>query len=108
MASNKVGYKKFAHWNMFPFMTTPRTNSYLRQTQSPFFCLPREIRDAIYDYYSQGREEYVYNKDTNKLHYRDAAAQHEGLGLMITCRIAADEILKGLYMMSSPGDQIHG
>jgi hypothetical protein len=84
--------KQFAHWNMFPFMTTPRTKYYLGQTQSPFFRLPREIRDTIYEYYAQGRREYVYNKETNRQRYQDASAKAESLGLMITCRIAAEEM----------------
>jgi hypothetical protein len=84
--------KKFAHWNMFPFMTKPKTNYYLGQTQSPFFRLPREIRDTIYEYYGDGRREYAYNKDTNKHFYQDASAKAESLGLMITCKIAAEEM----------------
>ena len=92
MAFNKKGPNNFAHWNMFPFMTTPKTKYILGQTQSPFFRLPREIRDTIYKYYAQSRPRYVYDKDTAKLRYSDASAQAEGLGLMITCKIAANEM----------------
>ncbi|KAI0585025.1 hypothetical protein Alg215_02721 [Pyrenophora tritici-repentis] len=46
--------KQFAHWNGFPFMTAPRTRYYSAQLQSAFFRLPREIRDAVYDYYLAG------------------------------------------------------
>ncbi|KAI4630680.1 hypothetical protein J4E80_001618 [Alternaria sp. BMP 0032] len=92
MAFNKRGPNNFAHWNMFPFMTTPKTKYFLAQKQSPLFRLPREIRDTIYDYYAQGRPPYVYDKDTAKLRYSDASAQAQGLGLMITCKIAADEM----------------
>ncbi|KAI4628772.1 hypothetical protein J4E83_003325 [Alternaria metachromatica] len=92
MAFNKRGPNNFAHWNMFPFMTMPKTKYILGQTQSPFFRLPREIRDTIYEYYAQGRPQYVYDKNTTKLRYSDASAQAEGLGLMMTCKIAADEM----------------
>jgi len=73
-------------------MTTPKTKYILGQTQSPFFRLPREIRDTIYEYYAQGRPQYVYDKDTEKLRYSDASAQAEGIGLITTCKIAADEM----------------
>jgi len=73
-------------------MTTPKTKYILGQTQSPFFRLPREIRNTIYEYCAQGRPHYVYDKDTAKLRYSDASAQAGGLGLIITCKIAADEM----------------
>ncbi|KAI4658981.1 uncharacterized protein J4E79_006741 [Alternaria viburni] len=92
MAFNKRGPNNFAHWNMFPFMTTPKTKYILGQKQSPLFRLPREIRNTIYDYYARSRPRYVYDKDTAKLRYSDTSAQTEGLGLMMTCKIAADEM----------------
>ncbi|KAI4688704.1 uncharacterized protein J4E84_004634 [Alternaria hordeiaustralica] len=92
MAFNKRGSNNFAHWNMFPFMTTQKTKYFLGQTQSPFFRLPREIRNTIYEHYAQGRPQYVYDRDTARLRYSDTSAQTEGLGLMMTCKIAADEM----------------
>lgn len=78
--------------NMFPFMTAPRTKYYSAQLQSPLFRLPREVRNLIYDYYAQGKEGYIYDKETGKLLYVHPSAQTVGLGLMITCRIAAEEM----------------
>ncbi|KAI4936843.1 uncharacterized protein J4E92_001568 [Alternaria infectoria] len=92
MAFNKRGPNNFAHWNMFPFMTAPKTQYFLGQKQSPLFRLPREIRNTIYEYYAQGRPQYVYNRGTAKLRYSNTSAQTEGLGLMMTCKIAADEM----------------
>jgi hypothetical protein len=34
----------------------------------------------------------VYDKETNQLHYQDEAAKAEGLGLTLTCKIAAEEM----------------
>jgi len=41
---------------------------------------------------SQGRAESVYDKHTNKLHHQNTATQHEGLGVMVICKIAAEGI----------------
>jgi hypothetical protein len=92
MATNR-----FAHWNRFPFMTAPRTKYYSGQTQSPFFRLTREIRDIIYAYYLLGRdnEGYHYDYDTGKMLERTPRLEPKRvvrLGLIITCRIAAEEL----------------
>jgi len=84
--------KKFAHWNGFPFMTAPRTNYYSAQLQSPLFRLPREVRDAIYAYYSLGQDGYHYDSETGKMLYTVEPRQTVHLGLMITCRIAHEEL----------------
>jgi hypothetical protein len=86
---------KFAHWNMFPFMTTPRTKYYSGQRQSPFFRLPREIRDVIYDYSVREPDGYFYDAETGKMLYQHPSIKPKQvvrLGLMITCRIAAEEM----------------
>jgi hypothetical protein len=88
---------KFAHWNSFPFMTAPRTNYYSTQLQSQLFRLPREVRDAIYTYYVLGEEGYHYESETGKMLYRTEPRQTVGLGLMITCRIAHEELKHNVF-----------
>ena len=84
--------KKFAHWNGFPFMTAPRTNYYSAQLQSPLFRLPREVRDAIYEQYVLGEDGYHYDSDTGTMLYSTEPKQTVRLGLIITCRIAHEEL----------------
>ena len=89
--------KKFAHWNGFPFMTAPRTKYYSGQTQSPLFRLSREIRDIIYEYYALGEGDngYHYDSETGKMLEQSPSSEPKRvvrLGLMITCRIAAEEL----------------
>ncbi|KAI4638003.1 hypothetical protein J4E93_010471 [Alternaria ventricosa] len=89
--------KKFAHWNGFPFMTAPRTKYYSGQTQSPLFRLSREIRDIIYEYYALGEGDngYHYDSETGKMLEHSPSSEPKRvvrLGLMITCRIAAEEL----------------
>ncbi|KAI4616396.1 uncharacterized protein J4E87_008662 [Alternaria ethzedia] len=89
--------KKFAHWNGFPFMTAPRTKYYSGQTQSPLFRLSREIRDMIYGYYALGEGDngYHYDSETGKMLEQSPSSEPKHvvrLGLMITYRIAAEEL----------------
>ncbi|KAI4687869.1 uncharacterized protein J4E88_003462 [Alternaria novae-zelandiae] len=89
--------KKFAHWNGFPFMTAPRTKYYSGQTQSPLFRLSREIRDFIYEYYALGEGDngYHYDSETGKMLEQPTSSESKHvvrLGLMISCRIAAEEL----------------
>jgi len=72
--------------------TAQSANTHSTQLQSPLYRLPRELRDEIYEYYADGRRSYEYNKDTQKLRYRDTAARAENLGLIVTCKIAAEEM----------------
>ena len=91
---------KFAHWNTFPFMTTPRTKYYSAQLQSPIFRLPREVRDVIYDYYLLEDEGYHYDTETGKLLYHKPSTtprQVVRLGLRITCRIATEEMKNSAF-----------
>ena len=81
------------HLSKTPSMATAEsTKTYSTQLQSPLYRLPRELRDEIYKHYADGRRSYEYNKDTQKLRYRDAAARAENLGLIVTCKIAAEEM----------------
>lgn len=83
------------HWGEDPSTSAPAAeDTYSTQLQSPLFRLPRELRDIIYEYYAQGRRAYKFNKDTNTLRYRDVSARAENLGLVVTCKIAVEEMKK--------------
>ncbi|KAI4695632.1 hypothetical protein J4E81_005958 [Alternaria sp. BMP 2799] len=78
-------------------MTAPRTKYYSGQTQSPLFRLSREIRDIIYGYYALGEGDngYHYDSETGKMLEQSPSSEPKRvvrLGLMITCRIAAEEL----------------
>jgi hypothetical protein len=96
MSANKsTPSKKYAHRNMFPFITTPKAKYYFGQRQSPLFRLPREIRDVIYDYYVREPDGYFYDAEMGKILYQHPSImpkQVVRLRLMITCKIAADEL----------------
>jgi len=73
-------------------MTAPKTNYFLAQLQSPLFRLPREVRDAIYAYYVLGEDGYHYDSQSGKMLYTTEPKQTVRLGLIITCRIAHEEL----------------
>lgn len=80
-------------WIESPWMpSTGAENIYSTQLQSPLFRLPRELRYKIYERYADARRSYEYNKETNQLRYTDECARTENLGLMVTCKIAAEEM----------------
>ncbi|EUC39751.1 hypothetical protein COCMIDRAFT_110688, partial [Bipolaris oryzae ATCC 44560] len=60
---------------------------------SPFFQLPRELRDLIYDYYVRCDGGYVYDVEARKFRQADGGPVFNALAL--TCRQAAFE-LEGL------------
>ena len=85
----------FAYWNKGPFMPY-----YSAQPQSPFFRLPREIRDLIYKHYVFRPDSYCYDPQSRKMHeihptLRSVWSRPISMSLMLTCRAAAAE-MKGL------------
>jgi hypothetical protein len=112
MASKKPS-NRFAHWNMFPFMTAPRTKCYNAQLQSPLFRIPREIREQIFECYLLGDDRYHYDSETGKMPYQEpsiAPQQAVQLNFWLTCRIASEEMKNVMfptldfYAKSSMGD----
>jgi len=92
-ASSDMSTSNSAHSGEYPSMAaTESANTYSMQLQSPLYRLPRELRHEVYEYYADGRRSYKYNKETNQLRYQDAAARAENLGLVATCKIAAEEM----------------
>ncbi|KAK4199463.1 hypothetical protein QBC40DRAFT_349365 [Triangularia verruculosa] len=59
-------------------------------SQAPFLCLPREMRDAIYEAYLLLDDGYVFDFECNKL--RTSSGQPIDLSLMYTCRLVAAEM----------------
>jgi hypothetical protein len=76
-------------------MTAPRTKYYSAQRQSPLYRFPRKVRDVIYDYYVREPEGYFFDHVTRKMLYEHTEVKPRRvirLGLMISCRIAAEEM----------------
>jgi hypothetical protein len=84
--SNISALYKALH-NRIPESPPPQTKYYSGQRQSPLFRLPREIRDTIYDYLCDA--EYLYDAEPGNM-LEDG--QVVRLGLVITCRIGAEEM----------------
>ncbi|KAF2111064.1 hypothetical protein BDV96DRAFT_186205 [Lophiotrema nucula] len=67
-----------------------------QQPQSPFFRLPREIRDLIYEFYVYEDEGYFYDYEARKMQLRSKGLyQRVSLGFIYTCTQVADE-MKGV------------
>jgi len=75
---------------------TPRMSGCSATSVRPkLLCLPRELRDIIYDYYLRSPAGYAYRFETNKLTNADASSI--SLSLAFTCRQIATE-MKGLAL----------
>ncbi|KAF2109237.1 hypothetical protein BDV96DRAFT_242521 [Lophiotrema nucula] len=68
------------------------------QLESPLFRVPREIRDAIYDYYTFEENGYFYNTCSEKLALHNGGAIK--LDLMYTCR-AINAELQGVSLRTN-------
>lgn len=109
------------HMTLQPHLTFKNPNNFYRnrrpeidylQRQSPFFGLPREIRDTIYELCVTEKDGYFYDFASRKfspnpslitsesIRKQHAARQPVRLGLMLACNIAADE-MKGLALRSN-------
>ncbi|RMZ73421.1 C6 transcription factor [Pyrenophora seminiperda CCB06] len=64
----------------------------LNQLQSPFFRLPRELRDMVYEYYLHDAEGVFYACWLDKLMYTVIKHREPGVALMRSCKLAAEEI----------------
>ncbi|KAH6883206.1 hypothetical protein BKA58DRAFT_374693 [Alternaria rosae] len=54
------------------------------QHQSLIFCLPRELRDEIYDYYTHQEQGYIYDPSAQK--FRLDNVQKIDVALINTCK----------------------
>jgi hypothetical protein len=63
-----------------------------QQAQSPFFRLPRELRDTIYEYYAHHDGGLIYDYASRKLRYADKTIQQQRIALRCSCQAAAVEM----------------
>jgi len=68
------------------------------QLRSPLFRLPRELRDAIYEYYAFEEQGYFYDFRSSRMlcfAKGDGEELQSGrlLGLMLSCKKAAEEFV---------------
>jgi hypothetical protein len=62
----------------------------LDQHESPFFLLPRELRDEVYHYYVEEKKGYEYNATTVTL--RAVPNNAVDISLSYTCKRIAEEM----------------
>ncbi|KAI2485312.1 hypothetical protein Ptr902_04252 [Pyrenophora tritici-repentis] len=64
----------------------------LDQRQSPFFRLPRELRDNIYEYYAHDADGVFYDYASDKLQYASQGKHQDKNALTNSCKLAAEEM----------------
>jgi hypothetical protein len=66
--------------------------SMANQQQSPFFRLPREVRDDIYEYFAYDDESVTYNYASRKLWYANQCKHEHKTALIRSCKATAEEM----------------